>query len=605
MEEKLEEFLVHHPYTSKLPLSANERQKLAAIIEEDYLTTFITSVINESEAIMAIDPRLHRREILKIAASLLVRNLNANAASIRLFDPESHRMLSSATCNLDDYHRKETIPFDDSIAGAVVRGMRSIPVPSIVNNPLYRDKDIVKKKGLHSLLAVPLRIPQFIDDANDILGSIQIYYREDDRPFRDLEIIHAELLARRVSFVLAKKKILDLHQLNHRKEMISDKIFVKLSNREGIKLRDLFMLLIPELREFLDVRNCSLFTLSRDQHHIHLEASYPPDVTYHDPGYTFTLSHHPYFEATIQEKNYGDYPHERIDRSYLLIKDPLLSDLASQGLRDFVKLHRINSILFIPLKINNKVRHLLTFFGSERKQSFSDDEIELLVFFGKEVMKASRLEFLGDMLHDFKNPAIAVAGIAARARKLLDRDDFHLVRDKLVNLLDIVAAEGERLQDVAMTTTGEGHESLIDMGKIAEERFCINQAVILESRRSDTISQSIEAEKELLVYCPLPGLTRIIDNLLNNATKAIPPQGGILELRCRRNNKMVCLEVINSGAVPHEIIEQIRCGKVKGRGLNIIHRFVQANHGALDIRVENDNTVVTVNLPMQNSSDHI
>ena len=603
MEEKLNEFLAHHPFSRKLPLNAEERHRLAAVITEDYLTSFITSVIHESEVIMAIDPRLPRQEILKIAASLLVKNLNAQAASIRLFDPDSHRMLSSANCNLDDYHRKSTIPVEDSIAGDVVRGNRSIPVPSILKNPLYRDKGIVEKKGMHSLLAVPLRIPQFIDDDWDIHGSIQIYYREDNRLFKDLEIIHAELLVRRLSFVLAKKKIIDLHHLNQRKETISDKIFVKLSNREGVKLKDLFMLLIPEVREFLDVRNCSLFTLSRDQKQIHLEASYPSDVTYHDPGYTFTMEHHPYFKTTIQGGAFGDYPYERIDRSYLLIKEPMQSKLASPGLREFVQQHRINSILFVPLKINDTVRHLLTFFGSDRKQSFSDEEIELLVFFGKEVMKASRLEFLGDMLHDFKNPAVAVAGLAARARKLLDQDDLNPLRDKLVSLLDVVAAEGERLQDVALTITGEGHESLIDLGVIAAERYRLNKAVIHESGRTNIKSMPIKTEDNLLVFCPLPGLTRVIDNLLNNATKAIPAIGGNLAIRCRRENKMIRLEIQNSGAMSLEMIEKIKRGEVKGRGFNIIHRFVQANHGALDIKVENGNTVVVIHLPLQNQPD--
>ncbi len=599
MEEKLEEFLIHHPFTCKLRLDEEERHRLASIIEEDYLTSFISAVIHESEKIMAIDPSLPRQEILKLAAAMLVKNLNAQAASIRLFDPDSHRMLSSATCNMDDYHRRSTIPFKDSIAGDVVRGNRSIPVPSILKNPLYRSKEIVKKKGLHSLLAVPLRIPQFIDDTWDLLGSIQIYYREDNRRFKDLEIIHAELLARRVSFVLAKKKIIDLHRLNRRKETISDKIFIKLSNREGIKLKDLFMLLIPELREVLAVRNCSLFTLSRDQQHIHLEASYPTDITYHEPGYTFTLANHPYFLTTIKGGAYGDYPHERIHPTYLLIKDPLHSKLTSPGLIKFVKKHRINSILLVPLKVNDTVRHLLTFFGSDRKQSFSDDEIELLVFLGKEVMKASRLEFLGDMLHDFKNPAVAVAGLAARARKLLDEEDLNSVRDKLTTLLEVVASESERLQDVALTITGEGHESLIDLGKIATERYHLNEAVIQESGHAGIITKPVETEEEMLVLCSRAGLIRVMDNLLNNATKAIPAQGGVLSLRCRREREMVRLELQNSGAMDQAMIENIKRGEVKGRGFNIIHRFIQANHGALDIKVKNHSTVVIIHLPLQ------
>ncbi|HIJ91757.1 MAG: ATP-binding protein, partial [Desulfobulbaceae bacterium] len=99
--------------------------------------------------------------------------------------------------------------------------------------------------------------------------------------------------------------------------------------------------------------------------------------------------------------------------------------------------------------------------------------------------------------------------------------------------------------------------------------------------------------------CPLPGLTRVIDNLLNNATKAIPRQGGELVMQCYRKDNMAVLEVRNAGAIPDSQIDQIRRGEVKGRGLNIILRFVQANHGAIDIRGENGHTVTAIQLPLQ------
>ncbi len=600
MEKKLREFLSLHPLRETVPLSDEQWHRLADIIEEDYLSAFLSSVIGESEEIMAIDPGLERREILQIAAACIVKDLGAEAASIRLFDPETHRMIAFGSNHLDDYQRLATVPLQDSIAGTVVRENRSIVVPSILANPLYKDKEIVHQRGLHSLLAVPLRIPRFIDSGVDILGSVQIYYREDNRRFTALETIHAELLTRRVSFVLAKKKIIDLDRLNRRKETIVDKIFVKISNREGIKIKDLFMLLFPELQEILQVQSCSLFTLSEDGNKVHLEAAHPLDMTYHDPGYTFTLDNHPYFKAAVRGGvPYGDYPNERIAKSYVLIKEPFLSKFSTRGLREFTHYHHLRSILLVPLRIQGQVRHLLTFFGTDHRQWFTDEEIELLLFFGKEVMKASRLEFLGDMLHDFKNPAVAVAGLAARARKLLGSEDLNAVRGKLTNLLDVVAREGGRLQDIALTMTGEGHAETVELGQVAGERFRLNRAVIQESGRGEITVRPFVREEMLPVHCSPPGLTRVIDNLLNNATKAIPTAGGELAMRCFRRGAMACLEVDNTGAIPASQIEQVRRGQVKGRGLGIILRFVQANHGNIDIRTEGDRTVTTIQLPLR------
>ena len=126
-----------------------------------------------------------------------------------------------------------------------------------------------------------------------------------------------------------------------------------------------------------------------------------------------SVQNHPTFWSAIHGlKEYVDMPNERFHPNYLLIKNPGASELTSPGLKAFTEEHNIHSILLVPLRVADVPRHLLTFYAADQKQSFHEDEIELLTFLGKEIMKASSLEFLSDVLHDFKNPAIAVAGFA-------------------------------------------------------------------------------------------------------------------------------------------------------------------------------------------------
>lgn len=598
MEKKFRQFLKNHPLYRKPDLTEAERAEVLRV-EEDYLIKVLTTVIHEAEEVMGIDPRLPLRKILEIAAARIADSLNAEAASIRIFDPKSLKMLTFGASGFGDYERLAAIPAADSIAGKVVSENHSIVVPSILQDPLYKDKEIVAKKGFHSLLAVPMRIPRFMDPADDLLGALQIYYREEGRQFGPLERIHAEMLARRVSSVVARRKILDLQELNQRKEKIVNKIFVKLSNREGIKLRDLFLLLFPELGEFLQVQSCSLFAVSEDQRYIYLEAAYPLDLTYHEVSYTFTVRHHPYFIAAIQGAEPGDHPYERLERNYILIKDPFRSSLTSPGMQEFVERHQVHSILLVPLRVDGTVRHLLTFYAAEQKEFFTDEEIELLTFFGKEIMKASRLEYLGDILHDIKNPVIAVAGFATRARELLKNEDLEPVRTKLASYLNIVADEAARLQDLALTLGGEGREEVVDLGQEAKERFLLNEEVIRESRRANITITPLELEPDLLVSCPPFALERVLDNLLNNATKAIPREGGILALRCYREDDRACLAISNTGEIPPEQLKQARQGLGKGRGLGIIYRFVQANRGEMEITVHEGLTTFLIKLPLQ------
>lgn len=600
MDKRLEEFFSRHLLLQHDKLTAEQLQQLLGAVESEYQSWFLSTIIQETEEIMSIDPRLTVREILQLAAERIVQNLAADAATIRVFDPESLWLISFGAYGVDDYNRLSIIPVKNTISGLVVQERRSITVSSILKDPLYQNKEIVKAWGFNSLLAVPLFMPLPKPSGDTLLGSLQIYYREDNRKFDKLEVIHAEVLARRISFVLAKKKILDLEELNRRKETIVNKIFVKLSRREGIKLKDLFVLLIPEIRELLDVRNCSLFTVSPDQHYINLEAAYPQDSCYHDEGHSFTVSHHPYFDAAINGiRPPGDTEHERITNSYVLIKDPPNSSLLSRKLQKFTAEQQIHSILLIPLGVDGQVSHLLTFYATNQKFVFSDEEIELLTFFGKEIMKASRLEFFGDILHDIKNPAVAVAGFANRARKLLDRDDLEEVRDKLKFYLDIMAREGARMQDLAQAMTGEGRETVIDLAEVVRYRRHIIEEVARESKFKNVMVREPEVEKDVFVSCSRFALERVLDNLFGNAVRAVTAaHGGEVGVRIARRKGMAELVIENSGEIAPERLEQMRLGTVKGRGLNIINRFVHTNHGNIDIEVKDGMTRFIILLPL-------
>jgi signal transduction histidine kinase len=603
MKRKLEDFFSQH-LLQKGNLSEGQLQELINTVELEYQSWFLSTIIQEIEEIMSIDPSLSFREILEVAAERIVHNLAADAATIRLFDPDSLRLTSFGSYGVSEYQRLSTIPVKNTISGLVVQEQRSIAVPSILKEPLFQNKDIVKSWGFNSLLAVPLVMPLPKPSGNDLLGSLQIYYKENDRHFDKLEIIHAELLSRRIGFVLAKKKILDLEELNRRKETIFNKIFVKLSRGEGIKLKDLFVLLIPELKEMIEVQSCSLFTVSDDQQFINLEAAYPQEGCYHDAGHSFTVSHHPYFQAAINwTKQICDTEYERITQSYLLIKDPSHSSLMSSQLRKFTAEHHIHSILLVPLSVDDKVRHLLAFNATKQKHFFSDEEIELITFFGKEIMKASKLEFFGDILHDIKNPAIAVAGFANRARKLLENEDLEPVRNKLKSYLDIMAAEAARMQDLAQAMTGEGRETIVDLSAIASVRYSIIEEVVHESKLTRVTLMKPELEPDLFVFCSRFGLERVMDNLLGNAVRAVAEQrDGRVAMSSSRRDGMARLVIENSGEIPAERLEKMKQGAVKGRGLNIINRFVHTNHGNIEIEAKAGMTRFIILLPLAASA---
>jgi GAF domain-containing protein len=599
MNETLIKFLKASPILSKYHLSDDEVRELAGYLRKHCLSEHVKEVVRMVEEVISIDPNLDWKEILEAAAKKISEFLRADAASIRVFDPENNKLVAFGSYRYAESARTKTIPVEKSVAGKVIRSGKSYLVPNILLEPDYANKDVVKEQGLNSLMAVPISIPGFLKKEVDIHGAIQIYYKEINREFDPLEVSNAELLARRVSYVLAKKRILDLQKLNMQKEKIVEKIFVKLSHREGIKMKEVFSMMIPELVDILLIQSCSLFSVSPERKHVRIELEYPSGQESHDSSCIFAIKDHPYFDALINNQDRtGDYEYERMHSSYLLIKDPLKSMLSNDELKRYTSRHNVNSVLLIPLKARDEINYFLIFYAIDRRQEFTEHEIELLTFFGKEIMKALRIEKLDDVLHDFKNPAIAIGGFAKRAKKSLETENMEEAKGKISEYLDIVVQEAMRIQELVIYPNIEGREREIDLSEILKSRFRINKEAVREQRRTNIQFIQHELQPGLFIYCSPFGFQRVLDNLFDNATKAVPEEGGDLSIKSYRRGETACFEIQNTGKIPEENIEQIRMGEVKGRGLNIIYRFIQGIHGNLEVFTDDNSTTFRIMIPL-------
>ncbi len=600
MDQTLINFLKSSPVLVRYHLSEDEVGELASYLRRHFLSAAVEQVVRMVEEVISIDPSLDWKEILEEAAKKMVVLLHAEAASIRIVDPDTGRLAAFGSYQYAETGRIKSIPIEKSVAGKVIRSGSSYLVPNIMLEPDYVNKDIVKEHGFNSLMAIPIKIQAFLKNEPDIQGTIQIYYKEINKEFDPLEVANAELMTRRISYVLAKRRILDLQKLNIQKEKIVEKIFVKLSHREGIKMNDVFRMMIPELVDIIQIQSCSLFSITPDREYVLVELEYPMEQESHEVGCLYAIKEHPYLNVLINgtEKR-GDYDHERIDSSYILIKDPINSRLSNNELKRFVSRQNVNSVLLIPLKAEDMINYFLVFYAKDRRQEFTEQEIELLSFLGKEIMKALRIEKLDDVLHDFKNPAIAIAGFAKRAKNLLDKENIEEAKKKISEYLDIVIQETNRMQELIIYPTIEGRERIVDLTDTLKRRFKINEEALMEQRRLNIKVIRDELQPGLLIYCSPFGLERVLDNLLDNATKAISEEGGELCIKSYRSGDMAAFEVRNSGKISEEKIEQIRQGEVKGRGLNIIYRFIQSVHGKLNVFTDNDSTTFRVMIPLQ------
>ncbi len=578
-------------------LSEKEVALVVSLIKEKVLFHYVDQVIHQADTILDINPSLTEKEILETLTRNVVEYLGAEAASIRIYNPRKEEMISFGSYPGEGEDREEAIPFEDTIAGDVVKNRKSYFIPSILKEEKYKNKEKVQKQGIHSMLAVPISIPRFSLKDVDTEGCLQIYFKEDEKVFTPLETRIAETLAKRVSYVIARKRIMDLQKLSVTKDKIVEQIFLKLGKRGGVKMKEVFNLVIPELVDIMRIQRCSLFSVMEDRKHVVLEAGYPE--IQHGIGKVFEVANAPYIQTIVDETGpFGDFENEKIYPTYVHILNPQKSHLLPPDLKRFLEIQQIHSVLYIPLKVNGKVQYFLTFDAQVRHPGFTDEEIEIFALFGKELMKGLRLEKMDDILHDFKNPAIAAAGFAKRVQKILADGEYPVKKGKVDQALEIILKETSRIQELALTLHGEGKEEVVDLSEKLKKRVMINEEALIELRRENIRLYEGELESPLWIRCYPLHIERVLDNLLNNGSNAIPGEGGSLSIRSYRKDEWAVAEISNTGQISEEDKERYLQGEGKGRGLHITTRLVKRMGGKMAMESGEGQTTFQVMFPL-------
>jgi len=344
------------------------------------------------------------------------------------------------------------------------------------------------------------------------------------------------------------------------------------------------------------IQRCSLFSVSEDRSHVILEAGYPEGQ--HGIGKTFSAEE-PYIHAVVNQSGpFGEFENEKVYPGYILIHNPQGSRLLSSDLKRFLDLQRIHSVLYVPLKVKEVVGYFLAFDAQAYHPQFKDEEIEIFTFFGMELMKGLRLEKMDDILHDFKNPAIAAAGFAKRLQKILEEGDYLSKKEKVDQALDIILRETSRIQELALTLHGEGREEVVDLTEKLKRRFLINEEAIKELKRENIQLIEGDLESSLWIRCFPLHIERVLDNLLNNASNAVPERGGDLLIRSFRQDSWAVAEIANTGQISEEDRDRYLLGDGRGRGIHITTRLVKQMGGKVEVEAGQGRTTFRVMFPL-------
>jgi signal transduction histidine kinase len=256
----------------------------------------------------------------------------------------------------------------------------------------------------------------------------------------------------------------------------------------------------------------------------------------------------------------------------------------------------------VPLTSGDDITHFMTFDALDQRKRYAEEEIDIFLFLGRELVKAQRMEHLDDTLHDFKNPAIATAGFARRLKQLLQQPESERDESKVRRYVDILLEETSRLQEMALSIYQVGEQQHVNLSDVVRYRFEINEEAIKEQLKQNVALKNGPYEDPLPVRCYPMHLERVLDNLLNNATNAIPVRGGELSVRTYSEGEWACVEITNTGLISEEDRSRLLEGEGRGRGIYITHRIIRMLKGRLEIRPGQDTTTLLAKLPLAEPS---
>jgi hypothetical protein len=563
---------------------------------EDIIYPFVNRLVRQTETVL--DPTRSETDIFQILTKNIVEFFEAEIASIWLFE-NYWQHLASFVCQESLFNEyMNVLLFDPVIADEIVRSGQPLSIPDIWKEERWQNREPFRQCGTNSVLAVPIVSPRFPVQHTDFGGVLQVFFKEQERPFSLLEIEAAHLFSRQVSYVLARKRIMDLQKSSSIKERIVEHVFRRLTKGEGIFMRDLFNSVIPELSEIMNIQRCALFSVNQPKKEVVLEAGYPERE--HGIGKTRSMEE-PYIQGIIGQKGpFGRFEYERIDPKYILITDPRRSNLIPGDIRYFLETQNIHSVLYLPLKRDEEVDYFLTFDAQGQHERFTEEEIEIFVFFGMELMKGLRLEKLHDLLHDSKNIGISLTYFAKRIEKILRKGEY-LQNQRLNHAVEIILEESNRLQGLFLGLFGEEKEAVVDVTEVASRRFLFYRETMKEMKRDNILFIEKEMKPSLCILCVPAHIERVIDNLLSNAIAAIPDEGGEISIRTWQQDYWGRLEIANTGRISREEMNRYlrgEEGKRKGRGLHICNQLIRNMGGEIDVEVKDGFVIFQILLPM-------
>lgn len=548
----------------------------------------------------AIASGLYLEDVLRLIVTVTANIMNSKICSLWILDEKDRRLKLKATQSIsEEYLKERSLGLGEGVVGHVAVRNQPMAIPDVLNEPLYKEKELAKKEGLVSMLSVPMCIK------DRVIGVINCY----------TSFPH--------SFSKSEREILTT---------VANQAAICIDNSGlmgTLDIEEILRLVLEGVTKNIGFDRARLYLVNEKRNNLECKMAVGIDEE-KIKGIVLRLDP----EDSVVARSV-------LERKPFIVQDARQDPRINPFLKEKFNLH---SLLVVPLLAREKALGAIAADFLEPNKSITKETLESVMAFAQQAGLAIYNAFMYQELKAFSQQ------MEERIQKTtadLRKTEAQLIRsEKLAALGQLAAGIAHEIRN-PLTSINILIHSLTenvppetahheDLQVIEEEISRINEIVdqflrfarpapplfqkadalsifeeTLQLLRPQIEKNRIIVEKEFRVLPPISmdreQMKQVILNLLLNAVQAMP-NGGHLTLRGQvlENDRWVTLSIQDSGiGIPSEDMNKLfdpffstKEGGV-GLGLSIAHRIIDQHHGKIEVEsATGKGTLLTVWLPI-------